>query len=38
MRNGVVIYGNEPEFEEFSTVAKSFFDFLARVVSGEIVL
>lgn len=38
MKDGSVVYGSEPEFEECETVADSFEDFMERVVSGEITL
>jgi hypothetical protein len=38
MRDGSVVSGNEPEFEDIKTVAKSFSDFLSKVVLGKIVL
>jgi hypothetical protein len=38
MQDGSVVSGNEPEFEDVKIVAKSFSDFLSKVVSGEIVL
>ena len=38
MKDGSVVYGAEPEFEECETVADSFEDFMERVISGRIQL
>ena len=38
VQNGSVVFGDEPEFEETRTVAKSFNEFLAKVISKDIVL
>ena len=36
--DGSVVFGEEPEFEETTTAAESFDEFLAKVVSYEIIL
>ena len=38
VNNGSVVEGYEPEFEETTTIAKSFYDFLEKVISGELSL
>jgi len=38
VNDGSVVYGYEPEFEEVTIIAKSFGEFLGKVVSGEIKL
>ena len=36
--NGAVVNGYEPEFEEATEVAKSFSDFLDKIIKGKIVV
>ena len=36
--NGSVVNGYEPEFEEVTEEAKSFCDFLGKIINGEIVV
>jgi len=38
IKDGSVVYGTEPEFEECQTVAVSFDDFMEKVVMGKILL
>jgi len=38
LTDGSIVYGCEPEFEEVTLVAKSFDNFLAKIVSGELKL
>jgi len=38
MKDGSVVYGAEPEFEECDTVADSFEYFMEKVISGRIQL
>ena len=38
MKDGSVVYGAGPEFEECETVADSFEDFMEKVISGRIQL
>ena len=33
---GIIVHGYEPEFEESSQVADSFFDFLSKIRTNEI--
>ncbi len=34
--DGFIVYGYEPEFEEYEEVAKSFTEFIEKIISGEI--
>ena len=36
IKDGSVVHGMEPEFEECETVADSFEDFMEKVMSGRI--
>lgn len=36
LSDGFIIYGHEPEFEEYEEVAKSFTEFVEKIISGEI--
>ncbi len=36
MKDGSVVHGTEPEFEECETVADSFTDFMGKVTGGRI--
>ena len=38
MKDGSIVYGAEPEFEECETVADSFEDFMEKVINGRIQL
>jgi hypothetical protein len=38
VNDGSIVEGYEPEFEEPNTVAKSFDDFLKKVISGKLLL
>ena len=38
MKDGSVVYGREPEFEECETAAPSFDAFMAQVVKGQTLL
>lgn len=35
IKDGSVVYGSEPEFEECETIADSFKDFLSKIIKGE---
>lgn len=34
--DGFIVYGYEPEFEKYEEVAKSFTEFVEKIISGEI--
>ncbi len=36
IKDGAVVYGTEPEFEECEIVAGSFVDFMEKIVKGEL--
>ncbi|HAA6465519.1 TPA_asm: hypothetical protein GFZ78_01130 [Listeria monocytogenes] len=38
LKDGSVVHGSEPEFEESSIVAESFADFLLKIKIGKIIL
>ncbi|EAF5052010.1 hypothetical protein C2W34_08740 [Listeria monocytogenes] len=38
LKDGSVVHGSEPEFEESSIVADSFADFLLKIMAGEMVI
>jgi len=38
MKDGSIVHGSEPEFEECETAATSFEDFMRKIVVGQIKL
>lgn len=38
VKDGSIVYGSEPEFEECRMVADSFVDFMKKIISGEVQL
>ncbi|EDJ9677123.1 TPA: hypothetical protein IP792_000204 [Listeria monocytogenes] len=38
LKDGSVVHGSEPEFEESLVVADSFVDFLLKIMAGEMVI